>query len=324
MRLSLMFSKLLHGEYNITLLLYRLFKNRNMPEIVKKMDNNKQNKTPVTRITAIAYDGFSQNTHPSVIHNDNLYILAASPFPFSDAMKENPCVYTSSNGVDFISCKNMPIAEPESESYFSDPEIIFSEGKYHVYYRAWFSKITTAKIYKSTSEDLEKWSTPLLLCETQDNFLSPSVCISGMQKYIYAINISDNGEKKHSKLCRYTEIQNKISDKKTLKVNNVPSGKYLWHACIKNINNKNIALFTISEDLNGNNSKLYYAIGNDSATEFTIKCKIDICNNEEKYFNNIYKASCVYMDDTLNIYVSAKDKRMAWHIYKIDFTGEPL
>ena len=311
--------KLFNGNYSFMEFAYRMFQKRSMPKIYIKAENNKKNKSPAKRITAIAYDGLSQNTHPSVIYQYGEYVLAASPFPFSDALKENPCIYTSDDGIDFLIKGNQPLALPTAESYLSDPEILFKDGRYLLYYRESLYKEKITKIYKRCSKDLTDWTKPETIFETTESFLSPSVLSHNGTDYVYAVNICQEG----SKLCRYTEKDGKIrSDYEVLTVEGLPEGKILWHIDIEIIDGKFIAVFTLSTDKNGKNSKIYFATGNNDGSKWEIVKKIDLCQKEEKYFKSIYKASILDIEKTIKIFVAAMNKKNAWHIYTIDFTED--
>lgn len=313
--------KLFCGEYTLSESFYRVFRGKHLPEFFINAENNQKNNSPVTKIKVIANDGLSQHTHPSVIYQDGKYVLAASPFPFSDTSKENPYIYISKDGIDFSVEKGQLLALPSTKAYLSDPEIQFKSDTYSLYYRESLRIEKITKIYKRYSKDLKEWSNSVTLIETHESFLSPSAISYNDTDYIYAVNYHSDG----TDLCRYIEENGKIQPAcEILTVKGLPENRFIWHIDIEIINEKFVAIFTLSVDKNGQNSKIYYATGNDDGTVWTIVKKIDICENEEKYFKNIYKASILSVNDKTKLYVSAMDKKNAWHIYTIDFPEEIL
>lgn len=308
--------KLFCGEYTLSESFYRVFRGKHLPEFFINAENNQKNNSPVTKIKAIANDGLSQHTHPSVIYQDGKYILAASPFPFSDTSKENPYIYVSDDGIDFSLEKGQLLALPDTKAYLSDPEIQFKSDAYFLYYRESLRTEKITKIYKRCSKDLKEWSEPVTLLETSESFLSPSAISYNGTDYIYAVNCHRDG----TDLCRYIEKNGKIHPVcEILSVKGVPEDRIIWHVDVEIIKNKFVAIFTLSTDKSGKNSKIYYAVGNDDGSIWTVVDKINLYENEEKYFKNIYKASIVDIGGTIKLYVSAMNKKNAWHIYTIDF-----
>lgn len=130
------------GSYEV---IYRSKYNKISKKLVRKVNVNKK-ETINKWVTIPTYDGSNQTTHPKVLYFENgfngyKYWMVSTPYPSLDAYYENPSITVSNNGIDWTSPKG--IKNPVSgypniyrdDSYYSDPYMIYDNGKIEIFFR---------------------------------------------------------------------------------------------------------------------------------------------------------------------------------------------
>jgi hypothetical protein len=86
-------------------------------------------------IEILTYDGSNQVVHPDIILNNNTFYLAITPYPFFKDKFENPCLYSSKDGVNYQPNASNPITPTPSYDHNCDPDIFFDDDmKKCIYY----------------------------------------------------------------------------------------------------------------------------------------------------------------------------------------------
>lgn len=126
-------------------------------------------KNAMLPLNITTYEKSGQATHPSVIYFENRwngyrYWMANTPYPYHNDDYENPCILTSSDGVNWSTPKGLvnPIDEPTSEQistkyHMSDCELVFANGKLECWYRLNVNG-GLDQILRKTSSDGITWS----------------------------------------------------------------------------------------------------------------------------------------------------------------------
>lgn len=151
-------------------------------------------------------DGSGQVTHPDVAYLSEgfgakkwTYWMACTPYPHRDARFENPEIFVSYDGLDWIapSPRTNPLvpAPPKRGDHHSDPDILFYGGELWLFYRQTLRSTTPTqnKIFVLRSGDGTSWSSPVqvLSDDTGREVLSPAVIHDGRQFVMWTVEICD-------------------------------------------------------------------------------------------------------------------------------------
>ena len=88
------------------------------------------------RLDIPTYDGSGQAVHPSLLVQDDRFVLAFTPYTDTDDRVENPSVVISDNGLKFREEKpglNPLVPAPEKD-HNDDPDLFYADGKYSLLY----------------------------------------------------------------------------------------------------------------------------------------------------------------------------------------------
>lgn len=81
------------------------------------------------------YDGSNQVVHPDITFSDENIYLAITPYPNYNDKLENPCLYTSKDGLTFYEYGTNPLVPAPPYDHNCDPDIFFDENnKICIYY----------------------------------------------------------------------------------------------------------------------------------------------------------------------------------------------
>ena len=144
--------------------------------------------------------------HPDVIYFENgfggyKYWLVMTPMPEA---YENPCILVSNNGINFkepVAGINPLVPKPEGTGFNSDPDMVFVNGTFYLYYREVLvieeePLLRTETIFLIKSTDGINWSSPIQ-CHQEEagaivhNFISPSVIYDDGTFYMFAYSRID-------------------------------------------------------------------------------------------------------------------------------------
>lgn len=321
-RIALRIKRLFRGDYPLGPICFRILKKFHLAILFglfySKMRIPVPKGSPLIPLILDTYTGTNQTVHPSVLYRDGLYVLAITPYPYGDPFYENPCVYTSKNGIDFVPANTLlpiDVRFGGSANYLSDPAIIFFEGLYHLYYRECAEvtgKLLTT-IWKRTSKELISWSAPKKLFHGYDSFICPSAVESRGALTVYYVKIS--GES--TILCRSLETDTGFVDFQELTLCNVPEGMYVWHVDVFHQKGTYLGVFTLATDFDGNGGRLYLSKSIDSGASWDIITEIKFSEDMYNVLPIIYKSAIVNGAVGLDLYISAMTKKYAWHTYVV-------
>ena len=84
------------------------------------------------------YDGSGQAVHPDIFYDQSIgkYVLAFTPYPYTDDRFENPCVVLSDDGIRFYEEREgmNPLAPPPEKDHNDDPDVSLHDGVYSLLY----------------------------------------------------------------------------------------------------------------------------------------------------------------------------------------------
>jgi hypothetical protein len=147
-----------------------------------------------------------QVVHPAVVHTPDmfggyLYWMAANPYPGSDDSKEDPWIYASFDGINWVVPLGVsnPIDDmPGSPGpYNSDVDLRYYDGTLHLFWRYYDgsggSAGTEERIYYTSSIDGRTWSPKALIYSsdhTVRRLLSPCFLYEGGAWAMWAVDIT--------------------------------------------------------------------------------------------------------------------------------------
>lgn len=329
-------TKVIKGEVSINKVIYYLFHLKLKIPIgtisikifryLEKTNFSKSFPDHIEILNINTYDELNQVVHPDVIINQikeypAMYVMVITPYPFGDERYENPCIYISRNGIDWRVPEGTtnPLAVPEGEqnNHLSDPEIIFANDKYWLYFRESVTQNTKKidRIYRLESNDLINWTTKKLLYETTTSkILSPSIIFYQGEYQLYYVNNIDN----KFLLERCVSSNGEFVNKEIINIKDSPLDKILWHIDIVSEEKILKGLFVYASGNGGYCSELYYGESLDDGLNWRIINKINVCKDSNKIFKSVYRSSLVKKPDgQWNLYFSANTISGSWYTYLI-------
>lgn len=110
--------------------------------------------------------GNNQNVHPKVLYISGGFVgykywMAYTPYPWGNAVYENPCIACSNDGYEWINIANNPIDVPDSNitGYYSDTHLVYRADtqKLECWYRLADTGNMVETIYRKISSDGVTW-----------------------------------------------------------------------------------------------------------------------------------------------------------------------
>ena len=265
------------------------------------------------------YDLSNQPVHPDVVYIANgfqgyKYWMAYTPYPFSNALLENPCIAASNDGVnwDMPYGGNNPIVPPPDDvnegGHYSDTDMMFINGKLRVYYV--YNKqgaLSLGKIYMSESSDGIKWSSPELVYQTKKSIeiYSPAIiykdnlyrmwCFAGENRFFYTT--SHDGK-------TWDDIK---------KINIVIDGWRTWHLDVSETDLGYEALICSRKE--GTNTRaLFYASSSNGVDWNVNKAPVIYPTIVSWDSGGIYRSTFSKQNGKYKVWYSAYDQSNKWHI----------
>ena len=76
-----------------------------------------------SRLELPTYDGSGQVVHPDVLLEADRFVMAMTPYAYSDDRLENPSVVVGVDGMGFVDVGSNPIVDPPAHDHNNDPDI---------------------------------------------------------------------------------------------------------------------------------------------------------------------------------------------------------
>lgn len=192
----------------------------------------------IQMITLETYDGSGQAVHPDAAatpvawggtgSSEQLFV---TPYPYGDASKENPSLYTARSFKEWLVPSGVmnPIARPDV-GYLSDPDQLFNPetNELWLYYRA----VTNEnKIFLIRGAGPSSWSAPTLVASASNHsIVSPTVVRRGVGDWwIWAVNSGTVGCTASSTTVELRRSTDGINWSAPIAVDLPESGVSAWH-----------------------------------------------------------------------------------------------
>lgn len=269
-----------------------------------------------------------QFNHPDVVAGRYLgkecLLLSMTSYPFNDDRFENPHLFVSYNGIDFLSKGKNPIAAYDNhieKSHLSDSEISLVGDKICVFYRNCIITENTRfeQIEMKLTADCLHWTEEkIVLTGEYKRLLSPSIVKCDKNYRLFSVNAVEEN--------RYVEFRNSdngidfsLDSYGKAKIVGMPVNTQIWHLdVIKETYDVWHGLFVLNSGEGGKDARLFYAHSNDEGNTWVVGKEIKVCENQEKYFRKIYRSSMVLWEGKYVLYVSVMTTRNSWYTYRLN------
>lgn len=243
--------------------------------------------------------GNNDVVHPSILYfqegwNGYKYWMAITAFPNQNNQEENPCVYCSVDGDDWIAPTANPIypTPTYAPAYNADTHLFMSKDN-KTMYCTW--RIRNDSDYKNklvvmSSTDGESWGDfKVILTSNNRDFASPSVIIDDGKFKLFAVNLDSPIANTTLDLYESDRPDGRFSYVGEIPVPVDTANRQLWHFELRKYKGTYVILYTIGNFGNyGALSNLHLAISND-LTNWKVKHNImDTSNWAKTYYKSTF------------------------------------
>lgn len=202
----------------------------------------------------------NQIVHPSVLYfekkwNGYNFWMMATPYTDTNSKWENPCVYCSEDGVNWIvpdGVNNPIVPKPEGAGYNADVNLCmdkFGETMYCTY-RVRGEAGIPPHVDLIMSDDGVNWSAPKKIMQMPqgEDCAVPNVWYEDGKYYMSNIDLDQKDPLKRSILKIYTcnTIDGDWEKSHETQIPNIPTNLELWHYEIRKIGSKYIIMYTVA------------------------------------------------------------------------------
>lgn len=285
------------------------------------------------------YEGSGQTVHPHVLFFDEKfmgfhYIMAITPYPYSNNAHENPSIFGSHDGVIWEvpdGVINPVVGIPIDIAYggyYSDPFILRKDNILELWFRHTLGRSPEGqsirrnshnRIYRTVSTDLKNWSPLDIMLDCPDNldaFMSPTVIHNGSKYRIWYANFNSQ--------LFYIESDDFVSWSERVRVYADLGGLGIWHHEIRHTGEQYEALFTSADWGNNPQFRLFFAIS-DCGLDFGIGSEISVrCLSPALVEYTVHKCSFVKINGVYQMYFTVTCPRRTWRLFYFEIAEENL
>ncbi len=207
------------------------------------------------------YFGITQTVHPSIIKYKENWILALTPYPFSDCYHENPCIYASNNGLDFnpiLSAFPIDRRAGAFQNYLSDPNLSISiSNELIIRYRETLNSPKSTPntfIWESRTSDLKNWTPPRqILNDVTASVISPASRRFKGVVWLYFVSLQNDVGAVYRSLGDRLDPQSADS----VSILGIPYNCHPWHLDFIEHDGHHLMLLTTAQDGAGSGTRLF-------------------------------------------------------------------
>ena len=285
---------------------------------------NVRRSNPAAPLHIPTYDGSNYGLHPKCLYfrdcwRGHKYWFVFTPYADMNDAMENPCIYTSEDGLDFAPVRTAyPLDNIDMDctcEYNSDPHLVYNNDLDRI--ECWWRKVYTDKcsnrelrnseiIYRSYSADGKNWSKREIIYifknpinETR-GFISPAILYEAGRYMIWCCNIPDaDGENRNLDYYEYINGDTVIHKQRT-EFRDIA----LSHL---DVIKKDSVYYLIAQDIHVDGYPYYlYTFTDPLKADYDCRGNVLVagCNNSWDG-SRLYRPSLTVVDDKWRLYYSA-------------------
>ena len=272
------------------------------------------------RLRVPTYDGSFQAVHPDIADpkaTGGPFVLAFTPYPFTDDRYENPSLVVSDDGIRFREEHRglSPLAPRPRTDHNDDPDISIHDGEYRILYLETLRPFAQ-NLRVLRSRDRRHWTNSGLIhydfrAPSNDPMIvSPALAERGGETFLYYVNVSA----KPYRIEYLTGSNLENLDKRDPLIPIIPGVNIVpWHVDIAKDGDAYYLLITdVSRGKSGKDYDLYIAKSKDLVTWTMASRKV--FSSKPLGASLIYRSSAFCSGGDFFIYFSYKTKLGAWRI----------
>jgi hypothetical protein len=275
-----------------------------------------------------AYDGSGQETEPQVVSfdlpwHDFKYWMAFSPYPLSDASKENPSIAVSNDGISWEVPPGLvnPLALPSTGAHLADASLFYDSvsDELWIYYIEGSAATKTTQVFKLASLDGIHWQDQGVLFHVSEYIvLSPTVAKVSGAYYMWTVNGGSAGCTANSSVLEYRTSLDGVKWSDSRPTNLAQSGYIVWHLNVSYVAPKQEYWAAVAAYANGSDcghTVLFFSKSQD-AINWTTYNKVILGPGSTWDDREIYRSSLLFdsSTDRLRVWYSAASKKGVWHV----------
>lgn len=293
--------------------------------VVTGNDDGWEDKVTNTTTTFVVptYEGSGQTIHPSMLYfkdgwNGYNFWLGITPYPNSNDAAENPSVFASNDGINWV----VPYSTPNpldrttdvNTYYLSDTQLVYRKdlNRLEIWYRKYSSKTSLVQevIYRRTTTDGSTWTdVEELHSITGGNgavLLSPTAIY---EDGIYKIWVSG-----YNDICYYTSTDGKNWNLVNSAV--LPRSTAGFHIAVTRTNNGYVMLGHLqgSSPTDKSAQGIVYTFSEDGINWGEPKKILTVSNNADAFdYNQLYRPQLTVGDGKYYLVYSGRNNKNEWH-----------
>lgn len=262
----------------------------------------------------------AQLVHPDILVRNNMFYMAVTPYPNRGNDKyENPCIYISKDGRNFIeSFPNAnPIVPKPLYDHNDDPDIIFNESDncFYIHYLETM-RPDSQNLISLRSVDLKKWEKKTLihfnLKKREPFIVSPSFIKHENQYYMFYVDLSKKG---NSILFRSSSDLQNFEQTSAKKINIKLDSFHPWHLDVLTYNgNYYMLLDAYLDEFNNNKHSLLLYRSDDLLNWVYIDELISKSKPPISDFSYVYRSTGYIENNNLKVIYSFTSLDLKWHL----------
>lgn len=287
-----------------------------------------------------AFDSSKQVMHPDILYFDKKFYLSFTPYPFYNDSLENPCLFSSSNGLSFkpVNLKSNPLIKTpanykKNRIHNDDPDISYNSktNSIDLIYLLTMEPDSQNLQIIHTGDSNNLYPKTLIkydLNKSEAFLLSPALCEYKKKQYLYYVNRKKNNKNSieylvSKKNCNFNK------EKLLYPSINIPEDLSPWHIDIIKTRDKYIMLpnayvgsIPVWGDTTVNKYRLYTAHSKDLKNWSELKELINCDELPDKQCFYVYRSSGIIEKDIFALWYSYVTKYHEWKIgfKKLSFT----
>jgi hypothetical protein len=275
-----------------------------------------------TIITIHTYDGSNEVVHPDIVFDNDTFYMAITPYPKYNDKLENPSVYISTNGINFMepAAGENPLSPTPAYDHNNDPDLIRTSGEFRLIYLETM-RPDSQNVVVLTGNNFRKWARKTLihydLKKGEPFIVSPAMLLSADSFYLFYVNIDSSLHKAFRVEYLSTSVFSHLDKSKRNRIQlPLNEGFVPWHVDALKYKGEYLLLCccvkhgtTYIDD----QYELTLFSSNDMA-HWRQKAVLNCNDCADKSCRYMYRSTALAYDDTLAVWYSFVDSSKSWKL----------